>query len=1853
MTNKKNLLLNLSLAAALSASCAKKLPDDPTTSVKENVYSANLFDKSVIVTVEGDDTGIQAVEANEEVQGVWALNSKKYRKVVNVQGDDLLKRFFKNVELESNSPGEKIKINFKLTQGHLVAFVDKANSSSTSRHLQELGEGEDKGTPVFQYSIGSWGILEKATNSLGEETRTVQMKETIRSQATHVKINSLDSNLVYAGIRGLSKEEQTEVFLKDSLQAKYFSVKDIKAISPKHNIFNSENFKSLTDSSMLKSYLSSDYLYFHKAMSKSDLDKDELKKLKQGLYKYVLKACSKKDKEVLQFEGKLEDCVTKAVLGKASNLKTQKRDQEELTKEKLAKISLEDALNDAKVLLVQMSVDDELNEYTLADLKDEYANFEGKTLLNVSQLENKEYFYRKVLIDAPNTFEVTFAGTATEITLVKLSFEEDTVSIKRARSILGRDGETEVDDEALLTFPVKYYRLVSEINGRRLISPRHIPATRTEPGVIAAVDFSNNMEINDLNSILDARLASCFIGTTETEVNDVFAGKRSNKHMINFTLDTKRGVNMRRCGGESDAGAQANLKFKERVSLMEYKKTKEETTDLNIPFGAQKKLGFGFFTGMKVTAQGYSQDINTEKSNTYLPSRFNITNCKQVEYVLAGIPLKDGGKNNGTSDLRDRLISSTHKVIGDLNDAFNKALKGTALDRANCTTDGTNKPVLKLSIERDANITGNKVKICKDVETNGKTADCKKITIPVAEKAIMGDLDKNYIYYMQKSTTYGILGLGGVHRNPLSGEVISSSVYQYGANMKNSIEWMIDSYNALKKWQKLTKETKNIIAAQAAEAEVSAQPESRAEAHGTEATTADPTEEMSENAKRIEKTNQMLISKKSAFKTSTIGIEDRRILDFNDRIAPAGDNKLTEKHREILEKRTVNNINLYKQAMLIQEVINAKNNPNEISKILMKHENPTLHAKHEMIESLRWKTVNGQKVKADICLHTRDANVASSVISKLHDKYDIDAISKSKHGMNKILIDTWRPTLAHEIGHNIGLRHNFIASYDKYNHKFHKDEKTTRNYSSIMDYQIDDHVTYDGMGPYDVHAIRAGYTGLLELAPTSKHAAQAKIEIDGKKFIKINDIKDMLNIDVWKNLDTKEVKKLGLKKYEFCSDLEASVGSTPMCQRHDWGTTPEEMVDHTIMQMESRFALMNIASDSKTFSSSRGGAAAYYFGKLRMMNEEFLYQRIHNQPLFFDYDMLQASDEDLAKFDADTRQFIERDKSFIAAIFKAFEYLEFKVRQPGIMRETHDPSSLQRFVPFTRTEDELDEEGRPTGNKVEITKLIETRPIESVNFDNEGLISGTGSSWYTPSRKKVKGSDIVRVYALLFLTEKSSSSYKHSYNSLEFPYYMLSDNLTERMHALQSEILTDNLAPAAFINGEVTPLPETFTTRTTDFLKSYSAITSAIYMDVDDLGLENPGRAYRVLSTRDASIVGDIGVQEIKGEKIYFPSADDAGVAKDILTNAAALQFLKEAGVEESISTIVSLREKQGEEKLYATSDINLVKNINGQIVGNPNFNAIYSKTLEEQMAQISEIKSQILKAIGKEEVVVATTPVEAEPTESPAEAETSEEVTETVAEVTEETVEDEVEANEEEVPAVTAEQLEALKGQYNLMTIIAVNKVLMEKGEIKELLVKAQELLVAPYTNTHEALFDFEMIAKKVTVEVSAPVPGMPPMNVPLSMEYVTGQLEYFNAVKDAANAKLNTPFLVLPPLGETQSGLSAEIDAIFERECIDGCDEQEAVNKALAQSMVNGFHLVKGYLKGLAKASPINAAIFANADGEVEITHPAVKEYMQTVNETNKLDLSSGVSIEGSYKELMNNAKFLEQLYYMRSNN
>ena len=83
-----------------------------------------------------------------------------------------------------------------------------------------------------------------------------------------------------------------------------------------------------------------------------------------------------------------------------------------------------------------------------------------------------------------------------------------------------------------------------------------------------------------------------------------------------------------------------------------------------------------------------------------------------------------------------------------------------------------------------------------------------------------------------------------------------------------------------------------------------------------------------------------------------------------------------------------------------------------------------------------------------------------------------------------IVKQAYTTTLAHELGHNLGLRHNFSGSFDKDNF-YTKAEvasyiDTVPQYSSIMDYGLSQLNELPIFGKYDIAALRFGYARKVE-----------------------------------------------------------------------------------------------------------------------------------------------------------------------------------------------------------------------------------------------------------------------------------------------------------------------------------------------------------------------------------------------------------------------------------------------------------------------------------------------------------------------------------------------------------------------------------------------------------------------------------------------------------------------------------------------------------------------------------------------------------------------------------------------------
>ncbi|GIL18449.1 MAG: hypothetical protein BroJett040_22000 [Oligoflexia bacterium] len=176
-------------------------------------------------------------------------------------------------------------------------------------------------------------------------------------------------------------------------------------------------------------------------------------------------------------------------------------------------------------------------------------------------------------------------------------------------------------------------------------------------------------------------------------------------------------------------------------------------------------------------------------------------------------------------------------------------------------------------------------------------------------------------------------------------------------------------------------------------------------------------------------------------------------------------------------------------------------------------------------------------------------------------------------------------TLIHEMGHNLGLRHNFMGSTDYLNFWDQKKAGTDKpvRSSSVMEYPAFNEDRLTQPGAYDIAAIRYGYADAVEIQ-----------DGDTVKIAKLNPKKSIED----------NVNNAQLKKYAFCTDEDVFFNTNPMCQRHDAGVTPEEIVDNMIRDYNASFATLNYRYD-KTWSADSERLAYYRLGRFFLPMKRF------------------------------------------------------------------------------------------------------------------------------------------------------------------------------------------------------------------------------------------------------------------------------------------------------------------------------------------------------------------------------------------------------------------------------------------------------------------------------------------------------------------------------------------------------------------------------------------------------------------------------------------------------------------------
>ncbi len=168
-----------------------------------------------------------------------------------------------------------------------------------------------------------------------------------------------------------------------------------------------------------------------------------------------------------------------------------------------------------------------------------------------------------------------------------------------------------------------------------------------------------------------------------------------------------------------------------------------------------------------------------------------------------------------------------------------------------------------------------------------------------------------------------------------------------------------------------------------------------------------------------------------------------------------------------------------------------------------------------------------------------------------------------------VLPEIWVPTLIHELGHNLGLRHNFEASEDKAN--FYSQEDLARigadhaiPFSSVMDYG-NDLKTLPVLGKYDIAALRFGYKREVDVT-----------DANGETSTLVVPPNSTLEATLAKNPTLKPIP------YGYCTDEH--VGINAGCRRFDLGTTNTEIVANAIQDYEAAYTKRNLRDGRSSMS---------------------------------------------------------------------------------------------------------------------------------------------------------------------------------------------------------------------------------------------------------------------------------------------------------------------------------------------------------------------------------------------------------------------------------------------------------------------------------------------------------------------------------------------------------------------------------------------------------------------------------------------------------------------------------------------
>lgn len=418
-----------------------------------------------------------------------------------------------------------------------------------------------------------------------------------------------------------------------------------------------------------------------------------------------------------------------------------------------------------------------------------------------------------------------------------------------------------------------------------------------------------------------------------------------------------------------------------------------------------------------------------------------------------------------------------------------------------------------------------------------------RLTLKDGTGKLPGDIRNSMIVLVEDPIASGPLGYGPTVANPRTGEIMSGRVVMYYGNFLQNIRYIYDEVLREHKKQKSTSSIEN--------------------------------KDNSELAK--DSTQPALQSERGLL--ARLALKNNSATDKTAAKMLASLNKMQAQSKQD-NKLSVNKLNsqFISQSALDLSKLNSRG------------------FQKEMLTSNRQMGTDVLSVMSKYCnypaeLFPFDEIIAKSLESKLKAAKEWkDMNDKEKQEVIDILMaEAWVPTLVHELGHNLGFRHNFAGSEDKnnfYTQSELKDMGVNHQipYSSVMDYGYSELNLLPTLGKYDVAALKFAYNRQVEDTKGNWHQIETTLK----------DLDQKLNKDVVPG----EPKNVEFKDYAYCSDEHVDVN--PNCKRFDRGTNNVEIVNYLIQSYHEMYARRNFRNGLENFSKVSDGK--YYQARMANFN---------------------------------------------------------------------------------------------------------------------------------------------------------------------------------------------------------------------------------------------------------------------------------------------------------------------------------------------------------------------------------------------------------------------------------------------------------------------------------------------------------------------------------------------------------------------------------------------------------------------------------------------------------------------------